>query len=34
MVEKLIVKKRLDGFGVSKEVKPFEEEIELHDEFW
>lgn len=29
----IIKKKRIDGFGISKGKKPFEEEIESHKEF-
>jgi len=31
---KIIVKKRLDGFGVAKGAKSFEEDKEEHSEFW
>jgi len=30
----IIVKKRVDGFGVCKGAKSFEEEEEGHGEFW
>ncbi len=29
-----VVKKRLDGFGISRKAKPFEEEQEGHEIFW
>jgi hypothetical protein len=31
---KILLKKRLDGFGIVKNKKSFEEEKEGHDEFW
>lgn len=30
----LVPEKRLDGFGLAKGAKPFEEEKEPHPEFW
>ncbi len=30
----IILKKRINGFGVSKGAKPFEEDKEEHEEFW
>ena len=30
----LIQKKRIDGFGVCKGAKPFQEDTEEHKEFW
>jgi len=30
----LVQKKRIDGFGICKGAKPFEEEREKHDKFW
>jgi len=30
----IIIKKKLDGFGISRGAKPFEEEKEAHEEFW
>ncbi|MEK6826083.1 MAG: hypothetical protein AABX08_03360 [Nanoarchaeota archaeon] len=30
----IVQKKRMDGFGICKGEKPFEEEKEEHDEFW
>ena len=30
----IVQKKRMDGFGVCKGAKPFEEEREAHEEFW
>ena len=30
----IIKKKRVDGFGICKGVKPFKEEKENHGEFW
>ncbi len=30
----IVAKKRVDGFGVCKGAKPFEEEKEAHREFW
>ena len=30
----LVQKKRIDGFGICKGSKPFEEEKEKHDKFW
>jgi len=30
----IIMKKRIDGFGITKGAKPFEEEKEEHEEFW
>ncbi len=31
---KIIVKKRVNGFGISKGANSFEEEKEEHKEFW
>jgi len=31
---KIFLKKRIDGFGIAKGAKPFEEEKEEHEEFW
>ena len=31
---KIITKKRVDGFGISKGAEPFEEDKEEHEEFW
>jgi hypothetical protein len=31
---KIFLKKRIDGFGIAKGGKPFEEEKEEHEEFW
>ena len=30
----ILSKKKIDGFGVAKGAKPFEEEKEEHEEFW
>lgn len=30
----IVKKKRVDGFGTAKGLKPFEEEDESHREFW
>ncbi|MEW5896452.1 MAG: hypothetical protein AB1668_02065 [Nanoarchaeota archaeon] len=30
----IVAKKRLDGFGLCRRAKPFEEEKESHKEFW
>ena len=30
----IILKKRMDGFGISKGAKSFEEDKEEHKEFW
>ena len=30
----IVGKKRIDGFGICKGAKPFEEEKEEHREFW
>lgn len=30
----IIAKKRINGFGICKEAKSFEEEKEGHEEFW
>lgn len=30
----IIKKKRINGFGLCKGAKPFEEEKESHEEFW
>jgi len=30
----LIIKKQINGFGISKGAKPFEEDKENHPEFW
>lgn len=30
----IVMKKRLNGFGIAKGAKPFEEEKEEHGEFW
>jgi len=30
----ILVKKKIDGFGISKGAKEFEEEKEGHEEFW
>ena len=31
---KIVIKKRIDGFGIAKGAIPFEEEKEEHEEFW
>ena len=30
----IVGKKRIDGFGIAKGAKPFQEEEEHHKEFW
>ncbi len=30
----LVQKKRIDGFGICKGARPFEEEKEKHNKFW
>ena len=30
----ILSKKKIDGFGVAKGAKPFEEEKEEHEDFW
>lgn len=30
----IILKKKINGFGISKEKSPFQEEKEAHKEFW
>ena len=30
----VIQKKRVDGFGICRGAKPFEEETDKHDKFW
>lgn len=30
----ILQKKRVDGFGLCKGAKPFEEEMEAHKKFW
>jgi len=30
----IVQKKRIEGFGICKEAKPFKEEKEAHEEFW
>jgi len=30
----IVEKKKIDGFGICKGAKPFEEEKEEHEEFW
>lgn len=30
----IIIKKKVDGFGISKGAEPFEEDKEEHEEFW
>ena len=30
----IIIKQRMDGFGIAKGAKSFEEEKEEHEEFW
>ncbi len=30
----VVGKKRIDGFGISRGAKPFEEEKELHPDLW
>ena len=34
MKPKNIINKRIDGFGIAKEAKPFEEEKEEHEELY
>lgn len=31
---KIMIKKRIDGFGIAKGTKPFREEKETHKKFW
>ena len=30
----IVIKKRINGFGIAKGAEPFEEETEEHEEFW
>ena len=34
MEVEIVIKKKIDGFGIARGSQPFEEEKEDHEEFW